>query len=232
MERNREHARPRLLSGGRTGALLLLLLPLLPAGCRAPDYTLLVNTYAAPRETGEGAPLFPPGASFFVQAAREPVNPLLEAEAVRRAEELLAEKGFRTTSPEEAAFVVRLRYGSGPVSLRAEVTSEPAPGPGFGAYGGFGCAWPGGWYGWYGWERPVLYVEHRFLHGLLVYVYDGPAFRRGKEEALWVGECTARSRSPDLRAALPVMLEALFARLGTDTGKGVIEKVTVKEDDP
>lgn len=228
MKRTCKHVRPHPFAG----PLLLLLFPFLPAACRAPDYTLLVNTYAEPGKVEAGPPLFPAGTAFFVQEARDAVNPLLEVEAVRKAKELLAEKGFRATSLEEAGFVVRLRYGSGPVFLRAEVTSEPGPGPGFSAYGGFGCAWPGGGYGWYGWERPVLYVEHRFLHGLLVYVYDGPAFRRGEEKALWVGECTARSRSPDLRAALPVMLEALFARLGTDTKKGVIEKVTVKETDP
>lgn len=220
MARKRKQARPSLFAG-------FLLFLFSAAGCTGPAYTLLVNTYAVQAEAE--APPFPAGARFAVLTDPSAVNPLLERETARKIEAFIVQEGYTLTSLKQADFAVRFRYGTGPMGIRAEAVTEPVPGPAFYTGWGLGYGWPGGWYGWYGWERPVVFVEHRFFHGLLVYAYKAARYREGKRDAVWVGECTARSRSPDLRAALPVMLEALFARFGTDTKKGVTVRV---EEDP
>jgi hypothetical protein len=183
----------------------------------------------------------PAGQTFAIQAAHEEDRGGLEfsryAELVRR--HLVAQGYSEASSPSSASLIVSLGYGVD--DGRQQVVTRPALGysrfghGGFG-YGGFGYRpyWSRfGGYGrlrspfYYGWDDPFWY--RGFGEEIDVYtVYSSfldMDIRRPDGEAVFEGTARARSRTDELSALVPNLIEAMFTGFPGNSGETV--KITV-----
>jgi hypothetical protein len=196
------------------------LLCLAGAGC-AGAYQVKVNGYTDPAAPGQ----FPPGARFAVLESPTAPNPLLEREIKAKIERLLTRQGFSLAPYEQAEYVLRFTYGTGP----GQSATVIAPDWGFG-FGGGGRYWGGGqvffWPGFATYSSAAVYD-----HWLLLNVLAAKAHREGgASRPLWVGESRSSGRSASLREVVNPLLVAAFEQFGKNTGKAVAADLPA--DDP
>lgn len=181
----------------------------------------------------------PAGQSFAIQAAREEDRGGLEfsryAELVRR--HMSAQGYSEASSPASASLIVSLDYGVD--DGRQQVVTRPALGYSrFGrfGYGGFGYRpyWSRyGGYGrlrspfYYGWDDPFWY--RGYGEEIDVYtVYSSfldMDIRRPDGQSVFEGTARARSRTDELSALVPNLIEAMFTGFPGNSGETV--KITV-----
>ena len=182
----------------------------------------------------------PQGQSFFIQAADPEKRGGLEfsqyAELVRRH---LYEVGYtEAPSPEQATFVVELDYGVD--QGRERVVARPDPfGYGFG-YRPFYSRF--GYFGrhrhpfYWGWHDPFLYGPYGGFGGgydidtytIYTSYLDMDIRRTADGQALFEGIAQARSRSNELPALVPNLVEAMFTGFPGNSGETV--RITVAPD--
>ena len=183
----------------------------------------------------------PQGQSFVVQPADPRDRGGLEfsryADLVRR--HLIAQGYSEAPSPRAATFVVELDYGVD--QGKQEVVTYPSARSAFG-YGPFGYGYPFyrpyysryGYFGrsyspfYYGWNDPFL--GSPFDRDISVYtVYtsylDMDIKRTADGQSLFEGTAKARSRTDDLQALVPNLVEAMFTGFPGNSGETV--KITV-----
>lgn len=181
----------------------------------------------------------PAGQSFAIQAAREEDRGGLEfsryAELVRR--HMLAQGYSEASSPQSASMIVSLDYGVD--DGRQQVVTRPALGYSrFGRFGYSGFGYRPYWsryggYGrlrspfYYGWDDPFWYRGH----GEEIDVYTVYSsfldmdIRRPDGQAVFEGTARARSRTDELSALVPNLIEAMFTGFPGNSGETV--KITV-----
>jgi hypothetical protein len=183
----------------------------------------------------------PQGQSFVIESADPEDRGGLEfsqyAELVRRH---LIDQGYsEAPSRQAASLVVSLDYGVD--DGRQQVVTRPGFSRfGYGPYGGFGYRpyWSrfGGGYGrrspfYYGWNDPFWYSPFGFGYDDLdVYtVYtsflDMDIRRAGDGQSVFEGTAKARSRTDDLRALVPNLIEAMFTGFPGNSGEKI--RITV-----
>jgi hypothetical protein len=181
----------------------------------------------------------PQGQSFVIQPAEPDDRGGLEfsqyAELVRR--HLLAEGYSEAPSAQAATMVVSLDYGVD--NGRTEVVSYPGSfsrGYGFGRFG-YRPYWSRfGGYGrrspfYYGWSDPFWYSPFGYgyddIDTYTVYTsYLDMDIRRASDgQSLFEGTAKARSRTDDLRALVPNLVQAMFTGFPGNSGETV--RITV-----
>jgi hypothetical protein len=184
----------------------------------------------------------PQGQSFFIQAADPMDRGGLEfsqyAQQVRQ--HLLAQGYNEASSPRDASLIVSLDYGVD--NGRTEVRTYPGS---FGRYGmgsPFGFGYGGyrpyysrfGYYGrrspfYYGWDDPFWGSPFGYQDVDAYTVYtsylDMDIKRAGDGQSVFEGTAKARSRTDDLQALVPNLVEAMFTNFPGRSGETV--KITV-----
>ena len=183
----------------------------------------------------------PQGQTFAIQATDRDKNGSLEfsqyADLVRR--HLIGLGYSEAPSPQAATMVVTLDYGVD--DGRERVVSRPDP---FGPYGyGYGFGYRPyysrfGYFGHYrspfywGWDDPFLYGPFGYGGGYEVDSYtvytsflDMDIKRTADGQSLFEGLAQARSRSNELPALVPNLVEAMFTGFPGNSGETV--RITV-----
>jgi hypothetical protein len=186
----------------------------------------------------------PEGQSFAIQAADPEDRGGLEfsryAELVRQ--HLIAQGYREAPSLQQATLVVELGYGVD--NGRNEVVSYPGAFSGsfgyFGGWGRFGAHRPYysrfGRFGrrspyYYGWDDPFWYSPFGFGYGDIdsytVYTsyLDMDIKRAADGQAVFEGTAKARSRTDDLQALVPNLVEAMFTGFPGNSGEQI--RITV-----
>jgi hypothetical protein len=177
----------------------------------------------------------PAGQSFVIQAADPADRGGLEfaqyADLVRRN---LIEQGYsEAASPQAATLVVKLDYGVD--NGQQKIVSRP--GFGYGGFGGFGYR-PFysrlGYFGhraspfYYGWNDPFWYAGgYPEIDSYTVFTsfVDLDIVRAADGQSLFEGTAQARSRTDDLPALVPNLVEAMFTGFPGNSGETV--RITV-----
>ncbi len=181
----------------------------------------------------------PQGESFIIQSADSMNRGGLEfsryADLVRR--HLLAQ-GYSEAGPGQgASLIVSLDYGVD--GGQEKIVSNSGFGrPGFGrsGYGGFGHPYYSrfGYYGhrrspfYYGWNDPFWYdpFGHNDVSSYTVYSsYLDMDIRRANGQSVFEGTAKARSRTDQLTALVPNLVEAMFTGFPGNSGETV--RITV-----
>jgi hypothetical protein len=185
----------------------------------------------------------PEGQSFAIQAADPEDRGGLEfsryAQLVR---DHLTAQGYREApSPQQATLIVELGYGVD--NGRTETIAYPgAYSRSFGFFGGWGSygryrpLFSRGRYGrrspyYYGWDDPYWYSPFGFGYGDIdsytVYTsyLDMDIKRAADGQAVFEGTAKARSRSDDLQALVPNLVEAMFTGFPGNSGEQI--RITV-----
>jgi hypothetical protein len=183
----------------------------------------------------------PAGQSFVIQSADPDERGGLEfsryADLVRR--HLIQEGYSEAPSPQAASLVVSLDYGVD--DGRQQVVTYPSAGFGgysrFGLSGGFGYRpyWSRfGGYGrfrspfYYGWDDPFWYRGYGDdvdVYTVYTSFLDMDIKRAGDGQSVFEGTAKARSRTDDLGALVPNLVEAMFTGFPGNNGETV--KITV-----
>jgi hypothetical protein len=176
----------------------------------------------------------PAGQSFVIQPADPHDRGGLEfsryADLVRR--HLLAQGYSEAASPQAASLIVSLDYGVD--NGRQEVVTYPSSRLGYG-YGGFGYRpyWSRyGGYGrlrspfYYGWDDPFWGGYGNDIDVYTVYKsFLEMDIRRPDGQSVFEGTARARSRTDELGALVPNLIEAMFTGFPGNSGETV--KITV-----
>jgi len=175
----------------------------------------------------------PEGQSFVIEAANEANRGGLEfsqyAELVRR--HLIAHGYAEAASHDQASLIVTLDYGVD--GGRERIVSYPDPFPywGYGGFGGYGRGWGRGWgaygfgyspyyWGWGGWGG---YDTHSYT--VYTSYLDLDIRRAADGQSLFEGLAQAHSRSNELPALVPNLVEAMFTGFPGNSGETV--RITV-----
>lgn len=175
----------------------------------------------------------PQGQSFIIQPARAQDRGGIEfsqyADLVRRH---LVERGYsEASSPQTATFLVTLDYGVD--NGREKIVSYPGYGygfhdpfyPRFGFFGRHRSAF------YYGWNDPFWYSPFGYgyndISSYTVYTsyLDMDIKRTADGQSLFEGLAKARSRTDQLQALVPNLVEAMFTNFPGRSGETV--KITV-----
>lgn len=180
----------------------------------------------------------PAGQTFAIQAAEPEDRGGLEfaryADLVRR--HMVAQGYSEAASPQSASLIVSLAYGVD--NGRQQVVTYPSSRFRYGrfGYGGFGYRpyWSRfGGYGrlrspfYYGWDDPFWYRgwgEEIDVYTVYTSFLDMD-IRRPDGEAVFEGTARARSRTDELSALVPNLIEAMFTGFPGNNGETV--KITV-----
>jgi hypothetical protein len=177
----------------------------------------------------------PQGQSFVVQSADPDERGGLEfsryAEIVRR--HLIAQGYSEAPSPQSATFVVELDYGvdQGRQEVRTYPTFyrdpfySPFYRPYYSRFGYFGRRYHPFYYGW---DDPFLFGPFdRDIDVYTVYTsfLDMDIRRTADGQKLFEGTAKARSRTDDLQALVPNLIEAMFTGFPGNSGETV--RITV-----
>lgn len=178
----------------------------------------------------------PAGQTFTIEAADPEDRGGLEfsryADLVRR--HMVAQGYSEAASPQSASLIVSLAYGVD--DGRQQVVTRPALGYGRFGYGGFGYRpyWSRfGGYGrlrspfYYGWDDPFWYRgwgEEIDVYTVYTSFLDMD-IRRPDGQAVFEGTARARSRTDELGALVPNLIEAMFTGFPGNNGETV--KITV-----
>jgi hypothetical protein len=178
----------------------------------------------------------PQGQSFVIQAADRDKNGGLEfsqyAEIVRR--NLIAQGYSEAPSARGATLIVTFDYGVD--NGRERIVSTPDPWGGFGGWGGwggFGRPYYSrfGYYGRYhdpffwGWNDPFWGGERIESYTVYTSHLDMNIRRAGDGQSLFEGHAQARSRTNELPALVPNLVEAMFTGFPGNSGETV--RITV-----
>jgi hypothetical protein len=179
----------------------------------------------------------PQGQSFVIDATNEAHRGGLEfsqyANLVRQ--HLVAQGYVEAPSRDQATLIVSLDYGVD--GGRERVVSYPDPFPywGYGGYGGYGGRGWGRGYGAYGFHRPYYWGWGGWggydTHSYTVYTsYLDLDIRRAVDgQSLFEGLAQAHSRSNELPALVPNLVEAMFTGFPGNSGETV--RITVMPPD-
>lgn len=176
----------------------------------------------------------PQGQSFVVV----PMDPakLGGLEFSRYAEQVaqaMQAQGYaRAASADQATLIVRLGYGVD--EGHTEIVGDSWPG--YGGYGypygyGFGWGYPGYYRRpyYYGWSDPFWFGGYggSYIRSYTYYVSEVDVDIRRKVDniALFEGKAKARSRSDDLGATVPSLVEAMFTGFPGNSGETI--KITI-----
>jgi hypothetical protein len=182
----------------------------------------------------------PAGQSFVIQAADPEDRGGLEfsryADLVRRH---MIDQGYsEAPSPQSASLIVSLEYGVD--DGRQQIVTRPALGYGRFGYGGFGYRpyWSRyGGYGrlrspfYYGWDDPFWYRgygEEIDVYTVYNSFLDMDIRRASDGQAVFEGTARARSRTDELSALVPNLVEAMFTGFPGNSGETV--RITVAPD--
>jgi hypothetical protein len=188
--------------------LLYLALLLLAACSRPPRYNVYVTGYTA----GGAWSSIPAGSRIAVLENPAAKNPLLEEEIVAKAQRALAARGFRPAPPNEADFVVTLRYGA---DSRVEHDEELKYAPGQDAVvkdsAGKVIATVTG-PATYTWEPTSSTIE---LQWLTVTAVVGRQHREAKPgKPAWIGESKSSGTNLPLRSVLDYLIVPAASAFG------------------
>ncbi len=173
-------------------ALIGLVLVGFLAGCQPTMQTEVTRFYALPPP--------PSGQSFAVAPESGQAGDLEFHHYAVQVSAALQGKGFRlaTPGPDQADLVVLLHFGT--IGSHTEVYSDPSPGWG-----------QPGWWGWRGYPpSPQISSNTYYSEFLDVALFEGAAWRRGEQRALFQGRAVGDSSVRDLNAAMPYLVRALF----------------------
>ena len=184
----------------------------------------------------------PQGQSFIIQPANPQDRGGLEfgqyAELVRR--HLIAQGFSEAASPQGATLVVSLAYGVD--TGQTKIVTRPGFGYGGFGYGGFGRGRFGspfysrfGYFGrgyhpfYYGWNDPFLFggFDGPEIDSYTVFTsyLDMDIKRTADGQPLFEGTAKARSRTDELQALVPNLIEAMFTGFPGNSGETV--RITV-----
>ena len=198
---------------------------LLAVGCGTTRYSVQVNGFL-----DVNAPtIFAPGAAISVLENQEAKNPLLEREIAVKIRRLLADRGYRAVSDEQAEYYLLFMYGVGPTEMAPAAGPSVAIGIGAGSWrGAGGFIGLGGPYPYYPYPYSLEPIHNRWL---TLKVVEGKRYRQsGQAQAVWVGESRSSGASPELREVINALLLATFQQFGKDTRQAIT--VEVRTEDP
>ena len=172
----------------------------------------------------------PSGQSFVIQPADSRMSNSLEfsqyAGLVR--EQLIAQGYQPASSQAGATLVVGLDYGVN--DGREKIDTRPGTSGMYGPWGPWGWGpyyghhWRGGWYdpfwGPWGWDQPEVYsytVYNSFLSMKIT--------RTGTGDRLFEGRAEAQTRSDDLTALVPNLVQAMFTNFPGRSGETIKVKI-------